>query len=207
MPGKLCRVDQGLLARLQRNEPKRTGARVKFLSEVLNTDKFPLTVLDRPMESETCKIVENSYRATILAFLDEWSVFAEKNGVDLTKVVDAIKVRPTHFEHDLSRTRYRRLLPAQGRGLGCLGLSNLMGFEDDIFKNHDRPPSTSTTPGPCAPHEITRDALRNMGKIVATSTVAVVGRLLSGRCRRHPLQRIGNHRPENNRNGRRNHRA
>ena len=46
---------------------------VKFLTEVLNTDKFPLTVMDRPIESETAKIVENSYRATILAFLNEWS--------------------------------------------------------------------------------------------------------------------------------------
>ena len=45
---------------------------VKFLEEVLNTEEFPLTVMDRPIESETCKIVENSYRATILAFLDEW---------------------------------------------------------------------------------------------------------------------------------------
>jgi len=69
---------------------------VKFLSEVLNVAQFPLTVLDRPLESETCKIVENSYRATILAFLDEWSVFAETNGVDLLKVINAIKVRPTH---------------------------------------------------------------------------------------------------------------
>jgi UDP-N-acetyl-D-glucosamine dehydrogenase len=69
---------------------------VGFLSQVLNVDKFPLTVLDRPIESETCKIVENSYRATLLAFLDEWSLFAERNGVDLTKVVDAIKIRPTH---------------------------------------------------------------------------------------------------------------
>jgi len=33
----------------------------KFLSEILNVDEFPLTVLDRPIESETCKIVENSY--------------------------------------------------------------------------------------------------------------------------------------------------
>ena len=43
-----------------------------FLSNVINVDKYPLTVLDQPIESETCKIVENSYRATILAFLDEW---------------------------------------------------------------------------------------------------------------------------------------
>jgi ParB family chromosome partitioning protein len=38
---------------------------------------------DRPIESETSKIVENSYRATTLAFLNEWSLFAERNGVDL----------------------------------------------------------------------------------------------------------------------------
>src|SRR4030043_1786414 len=68
----------------------------RFLSEVINVDKYPLTVLDRPIESETSKIVENSYRATILAFLDEWSTFAERNGVDLMKVIKAIKMRPTH---------------------------------------------------------------------------------------------------------------
>ncbi|MDR3667332.1 MAG: hypothetical protein P4L35_10860, partial [Ignavibacteriaceae bacterium] len=50
----------------------------------------------RPIESETAKIIENSYRATILAFLDEWSLFSERNGVDLIKVIDAIKMRPTH---------------------------------------------------------------------------------------------------------------
>ena len=44
---------------------------VKFLSEIINVAQFPLTVLDRPIESETCKIVENSYRATILAFLND----------------------------------------------------------------------------------------------------------------------------------------
>ena len=67
-----------------------------FLNGILNVEQYPLTVLDRPIESETCKIVENSYRATLLAFLDEWSVFSERNGVDLTKVIAAIKVRPTH---------------------------------------------------------------------------------------------------------------
>ncbi|MHC4888051.1 MAG: nucleotide sugar dehydrogenase, partial [Planctomycetota bacterium] len=68
----------------------------KFLREVLNTEEYPLTVMDRPIESETTKIVENSFRATILAYLDEWSLFAERNGVDLIKVIKAIKVRPTH---------------------------------------------------------------------------------------------------------------
>jgi len=48
---------------------------VKFLNEVLNTDEYPLTVMDRPIESETAKIVDNRYRATILAFLDEWRLY------------------------------------------------------------------------------------------------------------------------------------
>jgi len=73
-----------------------TNRVIKFLKEVINTDEYPLTALSRPIESETAKIVENSYRATILAFLDEWSLFAERNGVDLIKVLDAIRVRPTH---------------------------------------------------------------------------------------------------------------
>jgi len=68
----------------------------KFLHEVINTKDFPLTVMDRPIESETTKIIENSYRATILAYLHEWSIFAERNGVDLIKVINAIKMRPTH---------------------------------------------------------------------------------------------------------------
>ncbi len=76
--------------------PEARARVVKFLTEVLNVDAYPLTVLDRPIESETCKIVENSYRAAILAFNHEWSLFAERNGVDLVKVLKAIKVRPTH---------------------------------------------------------------------------------------------------------------
>jgi UDP-N-acetyl-D-glucosamine dehydrogenase len=84
---------------------------VKFLNEVLNTEDFPLTVMDRPIESETTKIVENSYRATILAFLNEWSIFAERNGVDLTKVIGAIKVRPTHSN---------MIFPGPGIGGYCL---------------------------------------------------------------------------------------
>ncbi len=69
---------------------------VKFGQKFLTPKIFPPMVMDRPIESETTKIVENSYRATILAFLNEWSLFAERNGVDLMKVINAIKMRPTH---------------------------------------------------------------------------------------------------------------
>jgi nucleotide sugar dehydrogenase len=92
---------------------------VRFLSEVLNVEKYPLTVMDRPIESETSKIVENSYRATILAFMDEWSLFAERNGIDLVKVIQAIKVRPTHSNI---------LFPGPGIGGYCLPKDGALGI-------------------------------------------------------------------------------
>ncbi len=92
---------------------------VSFLSDILNVEKFPLTVLDRPIESETCKIVENSYRATILAYLHEWSLFAERNGVDLIKVLDAIRVRPTHSNI---------IFPGPGIGGYCLPKDGGLGI-------------------------------------------------------------------------------
>ncbi|MFH1573197.1 MAG: GDP-mannose dehydrogenase, partial [Acidobacteriota bacterium] len=91
----------------------------KFLREVLNTRDYPLTVMDRPVESETTKIVENSYRATILAFLDEWSIFAERNGVDLIKVIQAIRMRPTHSNI---------IFPGPGIGGYCLPKDGGLGY-------------------------------------------------------------------------------
>ena len=105
-----------------------------FLSEVLNVEKYPLTVLDRPMESETCKIIENSYRATILAFLHEWSLFSETNGVDLIKVIDAIKVRPTHNNIIFPGPGIGGYCLPKDGGLGLWAYKHLMGFEDDIFR-------------------------------------------------------------------------
>jgi UDP-N-acetyl-D-glucosamine dehydrogenase len=146
----------------------------KFLREVLNTEQFPLTVLDRPLESETCKIVENSYRATILAFLDEWSLFAERNGVDLIKVVQAIKMRPTHNNMVFPGPGIGGYCLPKDGGLGMWAYRHLMGFEDDIFKIT---PTAIDVNDTRALHvaELTRDALRNMGKIVAAARVALLG--------------------------------
>ena len=107
---------------------------VKFLNEVLNTEKFPLTVMDRPIESETAKIVENSYRATILAFLDEWSLFAERNGVDLVKVIKAIKIRPTHSNMIFPGPGIGGYCLPKDGGLGVWAYKHILGFEDDIFR-------------------------------------------------------------------------
>jgi len=146
----------------------------KFLSEVLNVKKFPLTVLDRPIESETCKIVENSYRATILAYLHEWSLFAERNGVDLIKVLEAIRVRPTHSNIIFPGPGIGGYCLPKDGGLGVWAYRTLMGFEDKIFQMTPLAININDTR---ALHvaEIARDALRNMGRVVAASKIAVLG--------------------------------
>jgi nucleotide sugar dehydrogenase len=146
----------------------------KFLSEVINVKKYPLTVLDRPIESETCKIVENSYRASILAFLDEWSVFAERNGVDLLKVIEAIKVRPTHSNIIFPGPGIGGYCLPKDGGLGVWSYQTLMGFEDDIFKITPLSIDINDSRGLRAT-QLVRDALRNMGKIVAACKIAVLG--------------------------------
>ncbi len=147
---------------------------VAFLSAIIDVENYPLTVLDRPIESETCKIVENSYRATILAFLDEWSVFSERNGVDLHKVVQAIKVRPTHSNMIFPGPGIGGYCLPKDGGLGVWAYNTLMGFEDDIFRMTPLAIDINDTRALRAV-QLVRDALRNMGKIVAASRVALLG--------------------------------
>ncbi len=147
---------------------------VKFLSEVLNVERYPLTVLERPIESETCKIVENSYRAAILAFMHEWSVFAERNGVDLLKVIEAIRVRPTHSNILFPGPGIGGYCLPKDGGLGFWSYHTLMGFTDDIFKITPTAIDINDTRGLHAA-QLVRDALRNMGKIVAASRIAILG--------------------------------
>ena len=110
--------------------PEAKARTVRFLGEILNTREFPLTVMDRPIESETTKIVENSYRATILAFLNEWSLFAERNGVDLIKVIEAIKVRPTHDNIIFPGPGIGGYCLPKDGGLGYWAYKHILGFED-----------------------------------------------------------------------------
>ena len=146
----------------------------KFLHEVLNTDEFPLTVMDRPIESETTKIVENSYRATILAYLDEWSVFAERNGVDLIKVINAIKMRPTHSNMIFPGPGIGGYCLPKDGGLGYWAYKHLLGFHDDIFKITTAAIDINDTRGLRAA-TLTRDALRNMGRYIAGANVLLCG--------------------------------
>ncbi|MHC4365821.1 MAG: nucleotide sugar dehydrogenase [Planctomycetota bacterium] len=146
----------------------------KFLREVLNTEDFPLTVMDRPIESETTKIVENSYRATTLAFLDEWSLFAERNGVDLIKVIKAIKMRPTHNNMIFPGPGIGGYCLPKDGGLGHWAYKHILGFEDEIFRITPLAIDINDTRG-LHVAELTRDALRNMGKQLAGTAVLLCG--------------------------------
>ena len=148
----------------------------KFLREVLNTKDFPLTVMDRPIESETTKIVENSYRATILAYLHEWSLFAERNGVDLIKVIAAIKMRPTHSNIIFPGPGIGGYCLPKDGGLGYWAYKHILGFEDgdSLFKITPTAIDINDTRG-LHVAELTRDALRNMGRYIAGAEVLICG--------------------------------
>ncbi len=148
----------------------------KFLTEVLNTDDYPLTVMDRPIESETTKIVENSYRATILAFMHEWSLFAERNGVDLIKVAKAIRMRPTHSNIIFPGPGIGGYCLPKDGGLGYWAYKHILGFEDGeaVFKMSTTAIDINDTRGLHAA-ELVRDALRNMGRYIAGAEVLLCG--------------------------------
>lgn len=147
---------------------------VAFLDEVINTRDYPLTVLDRPVESETAKIVENSFRATILAFMDEWCLFAERNGVDIIKVIQAIKVRPTHSNILFPGPGIGGYCLPKDGGLGMWAYKHIFGFQDDIFKITPLAIDINDTR---ALHvaQLTRDALRNMNRPLAAAEILILG--------------------------------
>ncbi len=146
----------------------------RFLTDVINTKDYPMSVLDRPVESETAKIVENSFRATLLAFMDEWSTFAERNGVDIVKVIDAIKVRPTHSNIMFPGPGIGGYCLPKDGGLGMWAYKSIFGFEDSLFKITPLAIDVNDTR---ALHvaQLVRDALRNMNRPLAAADVLVLG--------------------------------
>jgi len=147
---------------------------VDFLNDVLNTEKFPLTVLDKPIESETAKIVENSFRATMLAFMDEWSRFAELNGVDIVKVIQAIKARPTHNNIMFPGPGIGGYCLPKDGGLGVWSHHHLMGFQEPIFKMTPMAIDINDNRSLHAAG-LVRDGLRNMSRSLAACEVLVCG--------------------------------
>jgi nucleotide sugar dehydrogenase len=83
----------------------------KFLRTIISTKEYPLTRLGNTNATEMAKVLENSFRAMNIAFIVEWSRFAEEAGVNLYEVVNAIRMRPTHKNI---------MLPGIGVGGYCL---------------------------------------------------------------------------------------
>jgi UDP-N-acetyl-D-glucosamine dehydrogenase len=67
-----------------------------FLKTIISTSQYPLTRLKSTNATEMAKVLENSFRAMNIAFIQEWTEFAESAGVDLYEVIDAIRMRSTH---------------------------------------------------------------------------------------------------------------
>ena len=68
----------------------------KFLKTIISTKRFPLTRLSSTNASEMAKVLENSYRAMNIAFIQEWAEFSENSGVNLNEVLKSIRLRKTH---------------------------------------------------------------------------------------------------------------
>jgi len=113
-------------------DEKSTEAVESFLRTVIRTDEYPLTKLGNTNATEMAKVLENSFRAMNIAFMVEWSRFAEEAGVDIYEVVNAIRMRPTHKNI---------MLPGLGVGGYCLtkdpllaswARMNLFGSEEKL---------------------------------------------------------------------------
>jgi nucleotide sugar dehydrogenase len=118
-----------------------------FLDSFIDTNAFPVSELPDIASSELAKILENSFRAANIAFIHEWTLLAEKAGIDLWSVVDSIRVRKG--THD--NLRY----PGFGVGGYCLtkdslfaqwSLANLYGSDhrlgvtlEALRINHEMP--------------------------------------------------------------------
>lgn len=101
----------------------------EFLSKIINIKKYPLTKLNSITSSETCKLMENSYRAVNIAFIDEWLKFSNQLNINLFEIIDAIKKRVTHNNI---------MLPGLGVGGYCLTKDPLFAkiSQKQIFKKN-----------------------------------------------------------------------
>jgi UDP-N-acetyl-D-glucosamine dehydrogenase len=119
MPGPNCVSSINRFWRTCSGVDQRSAeAAAAFLATFIDTGSFPLTRLADPASSELAKLLENSYRAANIAFIYEWTLAAERLGIDLFAVIDSIRVRKG--THDNIR------FPGFGVGGYCLTKDSLL---------------------------------------------------------------------------------
>jgi nucleotide sugar dehydrogenase len=102
----------------------------EFLEMIGNTKEFPVWELETTDASEMAKILENSYRAMNIAFIHEWTRFAEDIGVNLFEVVRSIRVR--------KGTHDNMMFPGFGVGGYCLTKDPLLAqWASKVIFNRD----------------------------------------------------------------------
>jgi len=150
----------------------RSAARAsQFLSTIIDTARTPLWQSPQTTSSELAKLLENSYRATTIAFAHEWTLLAEQIGVNLFEVVDSIRVRKG--THD--NMRY----PGLGVGGYCLtkdsllaqwGATHLLGADTELVMTLNALQVNATMPD-----HTTELALEVAGGDLSGALVAVCG--------------------------------
>ena len=68
----------------------------KIFKDIFNIKSSKITEFNSSSESETCKIIENSYRATNIAFIEEWRKFCSEYDLNLENILSCIRERKTH---------------------------------------------------------------------------------------------------------------
>jgi UDP-N-acetyl-D-mannosaminuronate dehydrogenase len=96
--------------------------------------------------------------------------------VDLIKVIEAIKMRPTHSNIIFPGPGIGGYCLPKDGGLGYWAYKHILGFEDgdSVFKITPAAIDINDTRG-LHVAELTRDALRNMGRYIAHADVLVCG--------------------------------
>ena len=110
---------------------KRSEKKFRSLySKIVNIKKYPLMQLKSFTESETTKILENTYRAVNIAFMHEWMKFCYNSKLDINEILKCIRIRPTHSNI---------LSPGLGVGGYCLTKDPLFAvYSNKKIFMHDR---------------------------------------------------------------------
>jgi len=116
-------------------DEKSAEAVESFLHTIIRTDEYPLTRLNNTNATEMAKVLENSYRAMNIAFMVEWSRFAEEAKVNLYEIVDAIRLRPTHANLMYSGLGVGGYCLTKDGLLASWARQNLIGKNEPLFQS------------------------------------------------------------------------